>query len=260
MLSGSHESQEYQDFLISEARRGLIPPDLYNALLPNFQDNMVLLDFGCGLGYTSGFYAEKFKDEKEFHIFACDYQVEVLDSFWRRIVENKLKNITPFFMPNRSRLHFPKWIMPADHIFLSLSLSVTENPVDILTTIKPVLKEGGLVHIIGWDKEKTHPLLENLFPESDRLSIGQVEQYLNIARYNIIRHYKTSGPFFALTVTPRPEQESGYSTEKDSPVAAQAEGPSKSESKPREEPLPLPDDDKMDEFLPVPPDSTEEGS
>ncbi|MES0489048.1 MAG: class I SAM-dependent methyltransferase [Leptospirales bacterium] len=273
MLSGSHENQQYQDFLISESRRGLIPPDLYDALIPNFQEDMVLLDFGCGLGYTSGFYSEKFRNEKNLNIFACDYQVEILDSLWRRIVENKLKHITPFFMPKRSRLHFPKWILPADHVFFSLSLSTTENPVDVLTTIKPTLKEGGLVHIIGWDKEKTHPLLTDIVPEKERLSLGQVESYLGIARYNIIKQYKTSGPFFALTVVPQPVQDDSYTVKTEKPVPPKPDLPKPDLPKPD---LPKPDlpqetplendkneKDLIDEYLPIPPEtleSPEEGS
>ena len=194
-----HESQEYQDFLISEPRKGIISPELYNNMIPAFQPGMIILDFGCGLGYVSVFFSEKFREHTDFHIYACDYQVDVLDLLWKRITDNGFKEITPFFMSDQSRLHFPKWVPVADFIFFSFSLSATDNPVDILKTIQVKMKPSTILHLIDWDKSKIHPKIDELIPARNRLSIEQVKDYLQRSGFEIIKDYKISGPYFAFT-------------------------------------------------------------
>lgn len=194
-----HETEEYQDFLISEQRKGVVSPDLYQAMLPTFRPDMNILDFGCGLGYVSVFYSEMFKEHDQFHIYACDYLVDVLDAFWKRIAENHFKNITPFHMPDQSRLHLPKWIPPVDFLFFSFSLSTTDNPVDILKTIKPVLSESSYIHIIDWDKNKSHEKIDAIYPLRNRLEESQVKDYLQRTDYEIVKEFKTSGPYYAFT-------------------------------------------------------------
>jgi len=199
MLGNAHEQTEYQDFLISESRKGLISPDLYDTLIPSLEDDGVILDIGCGLGYTSAYYSEKFKGTGTFHIFACDYQVEILDLFWKRIVENNFQNITPFFMPNRSRLHFPEWIPKANHIFFSLSLSTTESQVDILNSIKAKMHDDCLLHIIDWDKGKNNNLLDEFIKPEQKLTEDSIEYSLEKSNFTIVKQYKISGPFFCIT-------------------------------------------------------------
>jgi len=199
MLQRPHETEEYQDYLISEQRKGVISPELYNILIPDFKDGLIIIDFGCGLGYTSIFYADKFSEKEDFHIYACDYQVEVLDLFWKRIADGKYRNITPFFMPDQSRLHLPNWIPKADHLFFSLSLSASENPVDILKTIQPLITEKTLIHILDWDPSKSHPHIDEMIPPRKRLGVETLKPYLDLTGYQIIREYKTAGPYFALT-------------------------------------------------------------
>ena len=67
-----------------------------------------------------------------------------------------------------------------------------------------MIKEGGVLHIIDWDKNTTHPQIDDILSETDRLSAEMVEKYVSHCRYNIVRQYKTSGPFFAMTIEPPP--------------------------------------------------------
>lgn len=201
MVHNIHLSEQYQDFLISEQRKGLIPPDLYDVLV-SYKEGINILDFGCGLGYTASYYSEKFSGELDFHIYACDYQVEILDLFWKRIAENKFKNITAFFMPDRSRVHVPAWIPRVNYLMLSLVLSTVDNPVDLLKTVKPIIVENGRVNIIDWDRDKMHEELDGIYPIKYRLKVDHVEDYLEKAGYKILKVYRTSGPYFALTAEP----------------------------------------------------------
>ncbi|MDH4200072.1 MAG: class I SAM-dependent methyltransferase [Spirochaetia bacterium] len=201
----AHESQEYQDFLISEQRKGIISGDLYHAMLPAFTPELNILDFGCGFGYVSVYYSEKFKEHDDFHIYACDYQIDALDFLWKRIAENKFKNITPFHMPDQSRLHCPKWVPVADHLFFSFSLSATDNPVDILKTIRPLISEKTLIHVIDWDKNRNHEKMDVLYPVRSRLDAAQVKDCLERTGYSVIRDYKLAGPCYAFTCRLNPE-------------------------------------------------------
>lgn len=203
-----HESEEYQDFLISEQRKGIVLPEIYNHMIHEPKPGMNVLDFGCGLGYVSVFYSEKFKENDNFHIYACDYQVDVLDTFWKRIAENKFRNITPFFMSDQSRLHFPGWIPVADYIFLSFSLGTTDNPVDILKTIRVKASASTIFHVIDWDKNKTHLKIDDIYPARYRLTQEQTKDYLERTGYEIIKDYKIQGPYFAFTCRLKPEPQS----------------------------------------------------
>ncbi len=210
MLRSVHLTGAYQDFLISEQRKGLIPPDLYDALIPEYFDGLNILDFGCGLGYSASYYSEKFSRFHDYHIYACDYQVEVLDYFWKRIADNHFKNVTAFFMPNRSRLHFPAWVPRVHYLMLSLSLSTADNPVDILKTAKPILEEKAKVHIIDWDADKPHDELDQIYPIKYRIRLNQVQDYLQQAGYHIVKTYRTTGPFFALSAEPEKGENKRY--------------------------------------------------
>jgi len=200
------ETQEYQDFLISEPRKGIVSPELYNSMITEMKPGMNILDFGCGLGYVSVYYFEKFKDVEDFHIYACDHQVDVLDLFWKRIAENKFKKITPFFMSDQSRLHFPEWVPVADHVFLSFSLSTTDNPMEILTTIQSRVTPATTLHLIDWDKNKRHDKIDAIYPERYRLTIEQARNYLDIAGYVIQKDYRIGGPYFAFSCRLRPPE------------------------------------------------------
>ncbi|MDH4262758.1 MAG: class I SAM-dependent methyltransferase [Spirochaetia bacterium] len=199
MATRVHEVEEYQDFLISEQRKGVVSPELYNNMISQSKPEMNILDFGCGLGYVSVFYSEKFKETDDVHIYACDYQVDVLDLLWKRIAENKFKKITPFFMSDQSRLHFPNWIPIADHIILSFSLSTTDNPVDILTTLQTKISGTTMIHLVEWDKNKKHEKIDVIYPERYRLTVEQTKDYLERTGYEILKDYKINGPYFAYT-------------------------------------------------------------
>jgi len=202
-----HESEEYQDYLISETRKTVIPVELYDAFIPAYKENLNILDFGCGLGYLSFYYAEKYRENNTHAIYACDYQVEILDRIWKRITDNGIKKVTPFFVQQRSKINFPGWIPTMDYVFCSLSLSATDNPVDLLISLKSLSTANTVLHIVEWDKEKQNNILDTLYPAKYRLSLNQLQQYIHRADYDIIKTYKTTGPYNALTIKSKPSIE-----------------------------------------------------
>ena len=91
---------DYQDFLSSEKRDNIISNEIYETF---FNDKFVkgnVLIYGTGLGYDIIYLAKKFKNNENIKIYGCDYQDELLDSCWYKIVSNKLFNATVFFMPD----------------------------------------------------------------------------------------------------------------------------------------------------------------
>ncbi len=186
MIAKAHESLAYQEFLISELRENVIPPQVYLDILPERIDYPIrLLDFGCGMGYVSLLLGDALRNHEGSHIFACDYQEDLLDIFWKKIVQRKLNNITPFFLPDRSLIFFPRWIPPIDHLIFSFSLSAVDDGFKIFQTIKSALREDAMVHIIDWEHDAKNEIVNRLFPPEDRLTAMILQQWLELTGYKV---------------------------------------------------------------------------
>lgn len=197
-----HEEINYQKFLISDRRKNLLNPMIYMEFLKN-RNSENILDFGCGLGYVTLYYALKFRTKTEKKIYACDYQEDLLDSLWQSATKQSLTNITPFFMPDRSHLVFAGWIPKMDDVIFSLSLSGMDDPSLALKTLRPVLNENGLIHIIEWDKDKTSTTLDDWLRPSERQSENRLRFILQQADYHIVETHHPEGPVFAVTASPQ---------------------------------------------------------
>ena len=196
MLYFAHESLEYQNFLVSENRSSLISPQLYRRLISGKAKELNVLDFGCGLGYVSTILATHLAEP--YHIYGCDYQEDLLDEFWKRIVRRELKSITPFFMPMRSRLLFPRWLPKMDHVIFSLSLSAVEDIFEVLKTIKSILKPEGRIHIIEW-VDGAEEYLNKYFPKDQRLSPDKVRETLERTEFEIYENYSGLSNVYAIS-------------------------------------------------------------
>lgn len=186
MIEKPHENLRYQEFLISEERARIVPKEVYLSLLvDNSEFPVNYLDFGCGMGYVSLLLGEKVRDEKNIHIYACDYQEDLLDILWKKIVEKKLTNVTPFYMPDRSMIYFPKWLPLIDHIIFSFSLSCVDDGFKVFQSMKSGLREEAYVHIVDWENSSENEFLKELFPPENRLTALILQQWLELTGYNV---------------------------------------------------------------------------
>lgn len=192
-----HEINEYQRFLISEKREAIVKPEYYlEKLLTDEPVNY--LDFGTGLGYVGTLLASSENLHPDSHIYACDYQEDLLDTLWKRITDRKLKNITAFFMPDRSRVYFPEWIPKVNHLILSFTTSTVEDAFMLYETLQKGLKPGGKIHIFDWDQHSANPNLERVFPKKHRLTAMILQQWLELTGYKVEESDTDHKDFFYL--------------------------------------------------------------
>lgn len=194
MILRPHEKPAYHDFLFSKKREQIIEPDVYikiidSAVRQNIGDDpekhINILDFGCGAGYVSLLLAEQFVDVQNLHIYALDYQEDLLDQFWKRIVQNELKNVTPFHLNEQNRIFYPKWLPSMDIALFSFSLSASSGPDDILETTGRVMQPSGRIFIFDWSADFSEDTLNEVFPQEDRLTPMILEQIIERSGYQL---------------------------------------------------------------------------
>lgn len=194
MIIKAHESVDYQDFLTSDYRELSVPADAYLKILRDQLDEpLQILDFGCGLGYVSLLLGEQLKKNSQAHIYACDYQEDLIDLLWKRLVHHNLKNVTPFHIPDRSLVNFPKWIPGINHFFFSFSLSAVEDAFKVFNTIKSILSETAVLHIFDWEHDANNEYLNKVFPKEDRLTAMILQQWLELTGYKVTRTESSKG-------------------------------------------------------------------
>lgn len=187
MLQKPHESVLYQEFLISDYREHSVPANAYlKPLLDDDREKINFLDFGSGLGYVSALLGNHYRKKPKVHIYAAEYQEDLIDLFWKRLVTQKLENITPFFLPDRSFIYFPKWIPAIDHCYFSFSLSTVDDPFKVFETIKSKLSETAILHILDWEPEAKNHRLVDLFPAKDRLTPNILLQWLELTGFKVL--------------------------------------------------------------------------
>ena len=202
MSQKSHENEEYQNFLISDSRENLIPSAIYDQIIPEIKPDTNLLDFGCGLGFVLFYYAQKFQHVENTHFYGCDYQEDLLDLCWKKITQKELKNTTPFFTPDKSRLHFPEWLPKMNHIVLSFSLSCAEEKNQVLLSLSQILAEDGLIHILEWEKDYENILLDNFYSNKNRFSFEECQTILEENNFTVIKKKIPKESCYCLTVSP----------------------------------------------------------
>ncbi|MDH5716097.1 MAG: class I SAM-dependent methyltransferase [Spirochaetia bacterium] len=202
MAIKSHEELEYQEFLVSDIRENLVSAEIYQQFISNPKPNINVLDFGCGLGYVMLYYAENFKNIENIHVYGCDYQEELLDLCWKKIVQKKLNNVTPFFMPEKSLVNFPQWVPKMDHIFLSFCLSTVHNKEEFLISIANQLNTEGIIHIIDWKKNTDNENLKILYPTNNRFELENMKTVLSKINFRIIKLNINSDFYYVIDTKP----------------------------------------------------------
>ncbi len=187
MIVRAHEKPAFHEFLFSKRREQIIDPVVYKSILDYYlqaePDQINILDFGCGNGYVSLLLADHAKNLESLHIYSLDYQEELLDTLWKRIVQKGLKNITPFHLNEQNRIFYPNWLPPMDLVFFSFSLSAASGPDDILKTTLPIIRPGGKVFIMDWGVSVNDEVLDELFSRENRLTPMILEQILERSGY-----------------------------------------------------------------------------
>lgn len=176
--------------MLSSERLRLVEDETYKNFFAYIKPQENVLDFGCGQGYVSLLCATSLAEQEiDTHVYACDYQEDLLDLFWKHIVDKKLSKITPFFVPNHNRIVFPPWIPPINHVIFSFSLSTVKNVSDIFRDLQPILTDKTKIHVVEWNPQCEDSSLENVFPMKYRIEKQTVLQAINEHGYQVEKNY-----------------------------------------------------------------------
>lgn len=131
------------------------------------EPGMVVADFGCGSGHYTIEAAKRVGERGR--VYALDIQKDLLQALKSTAELSHLKNIEIIWadldLPQGSRLADTS----VDFVIISNILFQAENRQQIVKETLRILKDGGRVAIIEWEKEKgkTGPLLEKRIARED---------------------------------------------------------------------------------------------
>jgi len=137
----------------------------------DLEPGMVVADFGCGSGHYTIAAAKRIGENGR--VYALDIQKDLLQAMKSTAELNNLKNIEIIWadldIPLGSRLADDS----VDFVIISNILFQAENRRQITEEALRILKNGGRVAVIEWDKEggKAGPLLEKRIAKEEARNI-----------------------------------------------------------------------------------------
>jgi len=137
----------------------------------DLEPGMTVADFGCGSGYYTVEAAKRVGEKGR--VYALDVQKDLLQAVKSTAELNNLKNIeitwADLDLPLGSRLADNS----VDFVIISNILFQTENRQQIAKEALRILKDGGGVAVIEWEKEggKTGPLLEKRIAKEEARNV-----------------------------------------------------------------------------------------
>lgn len=168
-------------------RRKILPPEdtLIKAGLTNKD---IFIDIGCGIGYFS-IPASKIIGPSG-KVFALDTSEKILDELKRRILQNKISNIEPILsVPYDFHLTQDT----GTFALMSNVLHEIEDKVTFLKETNRVLKSGGTLCIIEWQKKET----DRGPPLEERVSKSEIKELMEQTNFKLIKNYPISDNFAA---------------------------------------------------------------
>ena len=127
-------------------RRQLMPPEETLRKF-NISDKGILLDIGCGIGYFTIPAANIVKQGK---VIGLDIMSEIIE-----IAKDKATNIPNIEFRKSEEYSFPIIDASIDYVFISNVIHEIEDKPRYFKEIKRVLKIGGFLCIIDWEKKET---------------------------------------------------------------------------------------------------------
>lgn len=180
---------EHMKKLDNPERRKLLPPHKLLELL-EIQDNDILIDLGAGTGYFTIPAASLTRNK----VYALDVEPQMLQYLGKRVEEQKLDNVE---LIEGAIERIPLAGQIADHVIDSFVLHEVEPLEKGLQEMGRVLKPGGKVLCVEWEKKQTEqgpPLhhriqsneLAKAFGENgflvEKLTYPSDQHYLMVAR------------------------------------------------------------------------------
>ncbi|MBC3900678.1 methyltransferase domain-containing protein [Acetobacterium malicum] len=188
-----HCNQHDQKFLNkiavldSNQRKLLIPPETLISQMP-IQKNHTLLDVGAG----SGFFTIPMAESTVGKVYAMDPDRRMLSVIKDKAKEKKLTNIELIqdYIENLSIK-----TNSVDFVMASLILHEVSSPPKALSTIFEVLKAGG--HLLCLEYEKDDLIVEGP-PMSIRIGSEDLEKTLSLVGFELVKMTKISDAIYTI--------------------------------------------------------------
>ncbi|AGF58240.1 ubiquinone/menaquinone biosynthesis C-methylase UbiE [Clostridium saccharoperbutylacetonicum] len=132
--------------LDNEKRRELLPPK-QTLINLHLQEEEIMADIGCGIGYFS-IPASEVVGEKG-KIFAMDISTEMLEEVKIRISDNHISNIEPVLTKENDLILESNKVTFA---FISLVLHEADDIKNFLKEVKRIITPNGKIAIVEWEK------------------------------------------------------------------------------------------------------------
>ena len=154
---------------------------------------MTVADVGCGTGYCTVPLAALVGEEGI--VFACDLSEEMLDTLRDKVDRWNIENIIPIHSEENHLLLHEESV---DFILLSFVFHELHSPADFLSEIKRVLKQGGKIGIIDWDKSEAHDKGAPGPSQEERISLSAAKKILLENDFGIAREKKLGDYHYAI--------------------------------------------------------------
>ena len=156
---------------------------------------MIIADIGCGTGYCTVPLAALTGDKGR--VIACDISREMLDVLKEKIEKWDIGNIAVELSQENS---LPLADDSVDFVILSMLLHEIESPAEFLSEIKRVMKQGGRIGIVDWEKTDS----EVGPPFKERVSMSEAVALLDSEGLTTIKN-KMIGNYHYAVLSARDE-------------------------------------------------------
>lgn len=175
--------------LDNEKRRAVMPPFQTLERL-GLKEGNIVADIGCGIGYFTIPAAEIAGTSSR--IYAMDISMEMLEEVEKKALEAGLTNIRGI---KTDEYDLKVDNLSVDFIIMSNVLHEIEDKDKIIAEINRILRNGGTLAIIEWEK------IQGEFGPSvdERLSYEYVANMLSQNSYESIERYGIGTDFYGVT-------------------------------------------------------------
>lgn len=165
----------------------LNPEQILNEL--DLRDNMTAVEFGCGAGIFALALAKRLKQGR---VYGLDVQEEKLSALKNKALLEKLKNVVTIHCDleakDGSTLHGDS----VDIVLIPNVLFQAENKHAIIEEGKRVLKQGGQLLIIDWQKSSS------LAPKQGTISPDEIKKIAQGIELAFKKEFSAGGHHFGL--------------------------------------------------------------
>lgn len=190
-----YEEEAYHQYLLSPERKEIFPPDKILGQI-NWSGVQHILDFGMGNGYFLPYFKKHL--DKDIQIWGAECQEILIDETLHLKVKENFTNFIPFFLEKNEHPLLPEWLPQMDIVFCSCVLSTFADPTLAIKGIGRIMKEGGRMILLDWDKVEA-PSGPDI---TQKVSRDRMSFFIEEADYKIVHTLEINKYFYGFEIMP----------------------------------------------------------